>query len=219
MKVIIFGATGMVGAAALIECLEDPEIEKVLTVGRRPTGRENPKLEELIHEDFLDFSSVRERFAEYDACLWCLGVSSAGMSEAEYRRITQHFTEAACKAMYVANPDMSVCFISGGGSDANARGMWQRVKGDAENSVLGMGFARAHALRPAGIVPRKGVVSRVPSYRFFYNYFGWLLTLIRKVAPGMVTDSDQLGRALIRVAKEGHAKPVLEGADINAVCD
>ena len=219
MKVIIFGATGMVGAAALIECLEDPDITKVLTVGRRLTGREHPKLEEFVHEDFLDFSAAQERFADYDACLWCLGVSSAGMSEADYRRVTQHFTEAACKAMYAANPQMSVCFVSGSGSDASARGMWQRVKGDAENAVLGMGFARAHAFRPAGILPRKGVVSRVPGYRFAYDYFGWLFALLRKVAPSMVTDSDQLGRALIRVAKNGHAKPILEGVDINAVCD
>lgn len=218
MNVIIFGATGMIGEGALIECLEDPAIERVLAVGRRPTGREHPKLEELLHEDFSDFGAVQDRFREFDACLFCLGISSAGMEEDKYRRITLEFTEAASTALVAVNSEMTMCFISGAGTDIDSETMWKRIKGEAERSVLEAGFRRAYNFRPAGIFPRKGVVSGVRSYRIAYALLGWAYPLFKLVASNQVTTTDQLGRALIAVAKGGHAKVTLEGADINSVC-
>lgn len=217
LKVVIFGATGMIGAGALIECLEDPDVDKVLAVVRRPTGREHPRLEELIHADFLDFSSVQDRFAGFDACLFCLGVSAQGMSEADYRRITYDISVAAGEALVAANPDMRLCFISGSGTNVDSRQMWARVKGEAEQAMLGMGFESAHMFRPAGILPVKGVVSGVPSYRFMYRYFTWLIKFFGLFAPSSLTNTEDLGKALIRVARQGHAKQILEGKDINAL--
>lgn len=219
MNVIIFGATGMIGQGALIECLDDPDIENVLAVVRRPTGRTHPKLRELIHQDYLDYSEVEAEFAGYDACLYCLGISAVGMSEADYRRITYDFTVAASEALLRQSPSIRICFISGSGTSAQSRQMWARVKAEAEQALSKIAGDNAHMFRPAGILPRKGVVSGVRSYRIMYTLFGWLFPVLKWLAPNYVTTSDQLGRALVGVAREGHPKTILEGVDINAVCD
>jgi len=216
MKFILFGATGMIGEGTLIECLEDERVERVLIVVRRPTGRTHPKLTELIHQDFLDYSAVEEQLTGYDACLYCLGISAGGMSEADYRRITYDFTVAAGETLLRLNPEMRMCFISGDGTDVNARAMWARVKGEAEQFLLGQPWKAAHMFRPAAIQPLKGVVSGVRSYRIMYATLGWTFPLFRALAPSKVTTSVILGRALIQVALEGHPKQVLDGADINA---
>ncbi|MEM7157067.1 MAG: NAD(P)H-binding protein [Myxococcota bacterium] len=217
MKIVLFGATGMIGAGALIECLEDPEVDEVLAIVRRPTGRTHDKLVELVHDDFLDYSSVEDQLRGYDACLYCLGVSAGGMSEDEYRRITLDFTVAAGEALVRLNPQMRMCFISGAGTTEQSRQMWARVKAEAENAMLALPWKSAHMFRPAGIEPRKGVKSGVTSYRVMYALIGWSLPLLRKVMPSMVTTTEILGQALIRVARDGHAKPILEGLDINEV--
>jgi len=219
MKVILFGATGMIGAGALIECLEDDGVESVLAVVRRPTGRTHPKLQELIVSDFLDWSQVGDQLSGYDACLYCLGISAVGMSDEDYRRITFDFTVAAGKALLEHNPQMRMCFISGAGTDIDSRQMWARVKAEAEQALLGMPWKSAHMFRPAGIVPRKGAVSGVRLYRVVYAALGWAYPLLKRVMPGQLTTTDQLGRALVEVAKSGHPKDTLEGSDINAVCD
>jgi len=217
LKVVLFGATGMIGAGALIECIEDDGVDEVLAVVRRPTGRSHPKLTELVHQDFLDFSGVQDRFVGFDACLFCLGISAQGMSEEDYRRITYDISVAAGKALLSASPDMRMCFISGSGTSVDSRQMWARVKGEAEQAMLGMGFRSAHMFRPAGILPMKGVVSGVASYRFLYKYFTWLLKLVGLVAPNSLTTTVDLGQALLRVAREGHPLQILEGKDINAL--
>lgn len=215
MRVIIFGATGMIGEAALIECLEDDSVEHVLAVVRRPLERKHDKLEVLVHDDFLDFSKVEHQLSGYDVCLYCLGVSSSGVSEADYRRITHDFTVAAAQALLRVNPRTRMCFVSGAGTDANSKTMWARVKGEAEQALLGMPFESAHMFRPAAILPEKGVVSRVRSYRLMYRLFGGPLRLMRVFSPGWVTTTPIVGRALLRVGRDGHPKAILEGKDID----
>lgn len=216
MHVVIFGATGMIGQGALIECLEDDTIERVLAVVRRPTGRAHPKLAELSHDDFLDYSAVEDHLTGYDACLFCLGVSAMGMSEEDYRRVTYDVTVAAGKALLRLNPDMRMCFVSGAGTDLNGRQMWARVKAEAEQALLAMPWKSAHMFRPAGIMPRKGVVSRVRTYRIMYALIGWAYPVLKALIPNQVTTSDHLGRAMIQVARHGHPLEILEGRDINA---
>ncbi|MGD2067136.1 MAG: epimerase [Gemmatimonadota bacterium] len=217
MKIVLFGATGMIGEAVLIECLEDDSVETVLAVVRRPTGHGHPKLLELIHRDFLDYSGVEGRLAGYDACLYCLGVSSFGMSEADYRCITLDFTVAAAEVLLGLNPGMRVCFVSGAGAGAAGRAMWARVKAEAEQALLAMPWRSAHMFRPAFVMPRKGVVSRVRAYRVLYALVGWAYPILGMLVPDRVTTSDHLARAMIRVARDGHPRNVLEGSDINAV--
>ncbi len=217
MKVILFGATGMIGAGTLIECLDDPAVDQVLALVRRPTGRIHKKLTELIHDDFLEYSTIEDRLTGYDACLYCLGISAAGMSEQKYRRITVDFAVAAGQTLVRLNPDMRMCFISGAGTNIKSRQMWARVKAEAENAVLALPWKSAHMFRPGIIQPLKGVKSGVMSYRIMYALMGWSLPLWRKVAPGAVTTTEILGRALIRAGRDGHDKSILGSADINAL--
>jgi uncharacterized protein YbjT (DUF2867 family) len=217
MKVIVFGATGMIGAGALIECLDDPDVEQVLAIVRRPTGREHDKLVELVHDDFADYGSVEDQLTGYDACLYCLGISAAGLSEEQYRRITFDFSIAAGEVLVRLNPQMRLCFISGAGTNIDSRQMWARVKAEAENAMLALPWKSAHMFRPGIIQPVKGVTSGVTSYRVMYALIGWSLPLFRKIAPGLVTTTEILGRALIRVGRDGHPKSILESADINEI--
>lgn len=217
MKLILFGATGMIGEGALIECLKDPDVREVLAVVRRPTGRSHDKLRELVHADFLDYSAVEAQLRGYDACLFCLGIASSGMTEADYRRITYDFSMSAGKVLVRLNPQMRLCFISGAGTSLESRPMWARVKGEAERDLLALPWRSAHMFRPALIQPLEGVTSGVPSYRTFYKLFGWALPGLKRLAPGQVTDTVVLGRALLRVARDGHALTFIENGDINQI--
>jgi uncharacterized protein YbjT (DUF2867 family) len=217
MKVVIFGATGMVGAGALLEALASAEVESVLVVTRAPTGRRHPKLREVLHSDFLDFTSLRGEFARMDACFWCLGVTSLGLDEAAYARVTHDFTLAAARVMAEANPKMTFCLVTGAGTDAESRTMWARVKGRTENDVFALGFKGAYAFRPGFIQPVGGVRSRTRLYQAFYDLFGLLMPLLRRAAPGYVTTTANIGRAMLRVAREGVARRVLTPADINVL--
>ena len=219
MKVILFGATGMIGAGALLECLDDDDVSAVTAIVRRPTGHTHAKLQEIVHDDFGDLTSIEDQLAGFDACLYCLGISAAGMSEADYRRITYDFTIAAAQSLLRASPGLRMCFISGSGTSADSRMLWARVKAEAEQALLRMPFSSAHMFRPAAIFPRKGVRSGVRSYRIMYAALGWMYPVLKWLMPGNVTTSDQLGRALIRVARDGHEKSILEGVDLNAVTD
>lgn len=219
MNVAIFGATGMVGAGALLECLDDPGVTHVLAVGRRPAGRRHAKLDELVLDDLFDLSAQRHRLAGLDACLWCLGVSAAGMSEAEYTRLTYDLTLAAARTLLEANPGLSFCYVSGLGTDSagSGRAMWARVKGRTERGLLAMPFGAAAMFRPGLIVPRRGVRSRTPLYRLVYTALGWALPLLRRLTPRQVTTTEVLGRAMIRAARGEAPVPVLEPPDIEAL--
>ena len=219
MRVVLFGATGMVGQGVLRECLLDPDVESVLSVGRSATGQQHVKLRELVHRDFLDCSPIESELSGFDACFFCLGVSSAGMKEDDYRRITYDFTMAAARTLARLNPDMTFVYVSGMGTDSSERGrtMWARVKGQTENALLRMPFQAAYMFRPGVIVPLHGIKSRTALYRIPYMLMAPLLPLLEAAFPKYVTTTERLGRAMIHVAKQGAAKAVLESSDINAV--
>lgn len=219
MKVVIFGATGMIGYGVLLECLDDPGIERVITVGRRPVKVEHEhadKLEQIEHADFSDFSAVADALTGLDACFWCLGIASAGMSEPDYRRITVDFTLAAAQVLHDRNPELTFCFISGAGTDRDGRAMWARVKAEAEDKLAEVGFAACYNFRPAMIQPMRGAVSGVRSYRIMYAVIGPLYPLL-KHWRSMVTSTPEVGRAMIIAARSGAPKTTLENADINAL--
>lgn len=217
MKVVLFGATGMLGSGALIECLGHPDVSHVLSVSRRPTGTVHGKLSEVLHEDFLDFSSLRHTFRAYDACFYCLGISSAGMSEESYRRITRDVTVAAATVLLEASPDLVMCFVSGTGTDSTEQGrvMWARVKGEAENRLREMPFGALWLFRPGYVQPMKGVRSRTRLYNAVYSTVGVLYPVLARVAPRIVTTTEKVGLALIRAARDGAPTDLLENAAIN----
>ena len=219
MKVILFGATGMVGQGVLRECLHDGEVESVLAIVRSATGERHPKLQELVHPDFFDFSEIGPRLSGYDACFFCLGVSSAGRTEDEYRRVTYDITLAAAKALVERNPAMVFVYVSGAGTDGTERGrsMWARVKGRTENALLAMPFRGAYMFRPAVIRPGTGITSKTRSYRVLYALLRPLLPALRALFPGYVTTTEEVGRAMLAVAKRGASKRILENTDIVAL--
>jgi uncharacterized protein YbjT (DUF2867 family) len=217
MKVILFGATGMVGQGVMRECLIDPKVETVLAVGRSPTGVQNAKLREIVHDNFLDFSAIESQLAGYDACFFCLGVSSVGMSEERYRHLTYDITLGAATTLSRLNPGMVFVYVTGQGTDSTEQGrlMWARVKGKTENDLLKLPFKAAYMFRPAGIQPLHGVRSRTAWVQAIYVVASPLLTWLDRVAPKYMTTTEQVGRAMIKVARDGYPKPVLESEDIN----
>jgi uncharacterized protein YbjT (DUF2867 family) len=217
MKVILFGATGMVGQGVLRECLLDPGVEKVLTVGRHPTGRNHPKLKEVVHGDFTDFTSLEAEWSGYDACFFCLGVSSAGMTEDGYRRVTFDFTLAAARLLAGVNPGMVFIYVTGMGTDGTEKGrvMWARVKGATENALLALPFRASYMFRPGAIQPLDGIHSRTPWVRGLLPVLAPLFPLLKRLFPRQVTTTREIGRAMIRAAREGAPKRILESWDIH----
>jgi len=217
MKVILFGATGMVGQGVLRECLLDAGVESVLAVGRGKTGRQHAKLREIVHDNFLDYSAIESELTEYDACFFCLGVSSIGMDEARYRHLTYDITMAAAKTLVRLNPGMVFTYVTGRSTDSTEQGpqMWARVKGKTENDLLKLPFKAAYMFRPAGIQPLHGVRSKTAWVQAIYVVASPLLSYLARTAPKFMTTSEQLGRAMIKVARDGFPGPVLESEDIN----
>ena len=217
MKIILFGATGMVGQGVLRECLLDPGVESVLAVGRSPTGQRHAKLREILHGDFFDFSSIEPQLTGYDACFFCLGVSSIGMSEERYRRLTYDITLAAASTLAKLNPGMVFTYVSGRSTDSTEQGklMWARVKGKTENDLLKLPFKAAYMFRPAGIQPLHGIRSKTGWVQALYVGAAPILSLLNRLAPQYMTTTEQVGRAMIKVARDGYRKPVLESEDIN----
>ena len=216
MRILLFGATGLIGQGVLREALRDPDVTQVVVVGRASTGVRHPKLREHVLPDVADLSSIEGELAGIDACLFCLGVSAAGMSEARYAELTHDLTLAVARTLVRVSPAMTFEYVSGMGTDATERGrtMWARVKGRTENDLLRVGFARAYMLRPGYIQPLHGIRSRTPLYRVLYALLAPLVPLLRRVAPGAVTTTEQLARAMLAVAKGGYPRPVLEMRDI-----
>jgi len=219
MRLVLFGATGMLGSGALLECLAHPDVEAVLSLSRRTSGVEHSKLEEVIHDDFFDYRTVRSRLEGYDACLYCLGVSSVGMSEADYRRVTYEMTLRAAEALLEANRGLTFCYVSGAGADGSETGrvMWAREKGRIENRLQVVPFKAAWMFRPAFVQPVKGVRSRTRLYNALYTVLGPLYPVLDKLAPAYVTTTEKLGLAMIRAARDGAPKPILDTRDINAL--
>ena len=219
MKVILFGATGMVGQGVLRECLVDAGVESVLAVGRSPTGQQHAKLHETLHDNFMDFSAIEPQLAGYDACFFCLGVSSVGMDPERYRHLTYDVTMAAAKTLVRLNPGMVFTYVTGRSTDSTEQGSvrWARVKGKTENDLLKLPFKAAYMFRPAGIQPLHGVRSKTAWVQAIYVVASPLLSYLARTAPKFMTTSEQLGRAMISVARDGYPKPVLESEDINSI--
>jgi len=221
MKVVLFGATGMIGQGVLRECLLDAEVTRVLAVVRSATGQRDPKLRELVHADMADLSGIAGELSGYDACFFCLGVSSAGMSEESYTRVTYDLTLAAAEILVKQSPGMTFIYVSGQSTDSSERGrsMWARVKGKTENALLRLPFKAAYMFRPGFIQPLHGIRSKTALYQALYTVLGPLGGLFKAIAPGSVTTTEQIGLAMLRVAKHGAGKRVLETPDINALLD
>ncbi len=219
MKVILFGATGMVGQGVLRECLLDADVESVLVIGRSSTGQRHARLREILHDNFWDFSAIESELGGYDACFFCLGVSSVGMNEERYRHLTYDVTMAAATTLARLNPGMVFVYVTGRGTDSTEQGglMWARIKGKTENDLLKLPFKAAYMFRPAGIQPLHGVRSKTGWIQAIYVVTSPLLSYLNRISPKFMTTTEQVGRAMIKVARDGYPKPVLESEDINAV--
>ena len=209
----------MVGQGAVLECLDHAEVASVLIVGRRPSGIQHKKLREVIHDDFLDYSAIEDTLRGYDACFYCLGISSVGMSEQDYHRVTYEFTLRAAETLVRLNPEMTFCFVSGAGTDSTERGrsMWARVKGKTENHLMRLPFKTAFMFRPGYIQPLKGIKSRTRLYRWIYMVLRPLYPVLKTLFPNFGTTTQNIGLAMIRVATSSHNQSVLENKDIDAV--
>lgn len=212
IRAIIFGATGMVGEGVLHECLKSPLVGSVLVVGRRACEVTHEKLQEVIHGDFYDFSALESKLKGYNACFFCLGVSSIGMKEEEYRRLTYDLSLTAASTLSRLNPDMTFCYVSGTGTDSTERGsmMWARVKGKTENDLLKLPFKAAYMFRPGYIRPIKGLKRTL----WFASALSPAYPMLKALFPGSVCTLEDIGRAMIHAANKGYAKKVLENKDI-----
>jgi uncharacterized protein YbjT (DUF2867 family) len=219
MNVTIFGATGMIGQGVLRECLLDPDVKQVLTIVRSPTGQQHAKLRELLRTDLFDYSNMEAHLTGLDACFFCLGVTSAGMTEEQYTHITYDLTLAAATTLARLNPAMTFIYVSGSGTDGTERGrsMWARVKGKTENDILKLPFKAAFMFRIGFIQPLHGIVSKTKLYRVFYAALKPILPLMHKALPAQIGTTEQVGRAMLLVAKRGFPRPVLESKDINTL--
>ncbi|SAL44933.1 nucleoside-diphosphate-sugar epimerase-like protein [Caballeronia terrestris] len=216
MKVLLFGATGMVGQGVLRECLLDAHVTEVVTLGRTPTGVAHPKLREIVHRDMFDYATLESDLTGFDACFFCLGVSSFRMSEAEYTRLTYDMTMAAAKTLARLNPQMTFVYVTGAGCDSTEQGssMWARVKGRTENALLRLPFKAAFMFRPGAIVPLHGVRSKTALYQTIYSLTRPVLPLVQRMFPNAIVTTEQVGRAMLAVAKQGAPSPILESRDI-----
>jgi uncharacterized protein YbjT (DUF2867 family) len=218
MKILLFGATGMVGQGVLRECLLDDSVEQVVAVGRSATGKSHHKLQEIIHPDLTDYSRIEAQLKGFDACFFCLGVSSAGMTEAQYTHVTYDIAVCTGETLARSNPEMTFIYVSGQGTDSteHGRSMWARVKGRTENALLRMPF-HAYMFRPGAIEPRFGVRSRTGWYRALYAVARPFFPVLLKLFPNHVLATDEIGQAMLLIAKQGAPKHVLETRDIRAV--
>ncbi|MEL6668558.1 MAG: NAD-dependent epimerase/dehydratase family protein [Bacteroidota bacterium] len=216
MKVIITGATGMVGKGVLLECLSNDTVTEILVINRKPVELTHPKLKEIIHKDFFDLSPVREELSGYDACFFCLGITSFRQSEANYSRITYDLTMRFAQSILPLNPAMTFIYVSGTGTDSTEQGrtMWARVKGKTENAILALGFKDAYAFRPAYIKPEADAPSSTRIYRILLSTLGVLHPVIKFLLPKYTTTTKQIALAMIEVTENGFEKPQVESIDI-----
>ena len=212
IKAIITGVTGMVGEGVLHQCLRHPDVESVLVINRRPCEVQHEKLTEILHKDFHDLSSIESRLSGYNACYFCLGVSSVGMKEADYYHLTYNLTMHMAETLARLNPGMTFCYVSGAGTDSSEQGrsMWARVKGKTENDLQKLPFKGAYMFRPGYIHPMEGMKNTLSAYKFL----GFLYPVFRALFPKYVVKLEEVGMAMINVTEKGFSKSVLECSDI-----
>ena len=218
MNVVIFGGSGMVGQGVLLECLRDTGVERVLVIGRSPVEQKHTKLREVLVKDLFDVTSYASELTGLDACFFCLGISSAGMSEAAYRRLTYDLTVVIAQELAARNAALCFIFVSGASTDSTEQGrtMWARVKGATENALLRLPFRSAFMFRPGVIQPLDGIRSKTRAYRLGYVVMAPVLPLLRRAFPNSVLTTREIGRAMLAVARNGWPRPVLEAKDIHA---
>ncbi|MCB0532568.1 MAG: NAD-dependent epimerase/dehydratase family protein [Saprospiraceae bacterium] len=217
LKPIITGATGMVGRGVLLECLDSPAVESVLVINRQPLGIQHPKLREIIHRDFFDLSAIRQELQGYNACFFCLGTSSVGLSNEAYEKITYTLTLHVANTLLELNPDMTFCFVSGAGTASNeqSRLAWANIKGKTENAIRAMPFKASYMFRPGVIQPLRGVKAKSGLVNFLYTVLSPVIAVLKVTFPNSLTTSVRIGQAMINAVLHGYAKPVLENGDIN----
>ncbi|WP_419872813.1 NAD-dependent epimerase/dehydratase family protein [Candidatus Pristimantibacillus sp. PTI5] len=217
MKFIIFGATGMVGQSALRECLLDDKVQEIVAIGRKHPGQQHEKLKSIIIENVADLHSIEQEITGFDACLFCLGVSSRGMKEEEYKRITYGITLSVAETLVRLNPQITFIYVSGSGTDSTERGraMWARVKGKTENELLQFPFKAAYMFRPGLILPLHGVRSKTKLYQFLYNVLKPFYPSLSK--SNSIVTSEQLGKAMVQVVSTGYFSPIIESTEIKKI--
>ena len=217
IRAILTGASGMVGEGVLHECLNHESVESVLVIGRRPCGTSHPKLREIIHTDFYDLSPIESQLVNYNACFFCLGVSSVGLKEQEYYRLTYELTMNFAGTLSKLNQGMTFCYISGSGTDSSEKGrlMWARVKGKTENDLKKLPFKSVYNFRPGMIEPTKGLKNTLP----YYKWLGWLLPVFRLLTPGFISSLKELGQSMINSVRSGYIKDTLEVKDIKILAE
>jgi uncharacterized protein YbjT (DUF2867 family) len=221
MNVLLFGATGMVGQGVLRECLAAPDVGLVQTVGRLATGQQHSRLREVVHPDLFDGSAIADQLKGFDACFFCLGVSSTGLSEADYTRLTYDLTLGIAQTLAPLNPGMTFIYVSGAATDSSEQGrvMWARVKGRTENALQRLPFKAVYLFRPGVIQPLDGIRSKTTSYQRFYSLAKPLLTPLRRLFPNAILTTQIVGQAMLNAVRHGAPKPVLEAADIRVLAE
>lgn len=212
IRAIITGATGMVGEGVLIECLKHPDVDQVLIINRKPAGYSHPKLKEIVHADFFKLAPIEQQFEGYNACFFCLGISSVGVKEPEYTKVTYDLTLNFARTVFKYSPQLIFEYVSGMGTDSSEEGrsMWARVKGKTENDLMKIGFPKVYGIRPGFMKPMKGMKYALGAYR----YLDWMFPAIRKFFPGHVSTLEQVAKGMINAAKHSQTKAVLEVTDL-----
>jgi uncharacterized protein YbjT (DUF2867 family) len=217
MKVLLFGATGMVGRGVLRECLQATDVESICAVGRSALAVQSPRLRQILHADLFNLQCLEAQLADFDACFFCLGVSSSGMKEADYERVTYQLSLGVAEALSRVAPGMTFIYVSGAGTDSTEKGrvMWARVKGRTENALLRLPL-KSFLFRPGFIAPMDGIESRTPLYRITYKLLAPIQPLLQWALPSLVLSTREIGQSMLAVARHGYQKPVLEIKDIRA---
>ncbi len=212
LKIILTGATGMVGEGVLNECLQHTSVESILIVGRKPSGIVHPKIKEIVHDDLYDLTTVEDNFLGYNTCLFCLGTSSVGKKEPLFESITYDLTMQFARTISNINADMVFCYISGAGTDSSEKGriMWARVKGKTENDLMKLPFLHVYNFRPGVIKPTKGLKNTLG----FYKWMGWMLPIVKVISPNSICTMEELGRSMIEASANGYGKNIVEVKDI-----
>ncbi len=214
IKAIITGATGMVGEGVMLQCLQNPDVEALLIINRKPSGYKHPKLTEIVHTDFYNLMPIEDQLVGYDACYFCLGISSVGLSNDDYYKTTYMLTLGVAQTLAALNPDMTFCYVSGAGTDSKEKGTgWAAVKGKTENDLMKLPFKQVFAFRPGFIKPIAGQ-TRVNK---LFKFIAWMYPIGRAMFPGGFAQVKEIGEAMIKVTQDGYHTQVIEGKDIIAL--